>query len=212
VKHIIYENSSAQLREAEAFFVSDQYGTTLESYVQIGLKNKRYTCLCTNTTFISRILEKSHTSFVVKFMLALVEISFAKFTNTVKLKQKLKSVLLSHGNYRLVSKKFENRVDASLVHLATLCPNLKLLAIREILSAGTLLKVAEICSARKDSFRFFVRKNFVLLQLDRSRYEFSNVCAKNIGKLTYENVWAKIEEILGEKSMPLTDNRYLHLL
>jgi len=49
---------------------------------------------------------------------------------------------------------------------------LTLLAIREILSAGTLLKVAEICSATKDTFRFIVRKNPILLQLDHSKYEF----------------------------------------
>ncbi|XP_054162350.1 uncharacterized protein LOC128960302 [Oppia nitens] len=117
--------------------------------------------------------------------------------------------LAFHGLPRYhMSNKFSQRADTSLVLLSQMCPNLKTLIIRELISTATLLVI--ITSAQQLT-QFIVRKNAIIKRFDwKQQTDWSDHYYQWIkyNSTSYERTFDEISKIMGKKWLPLTDDEF----
>ncbi|CAG2176552.1 unnamed protein product [Oppiella nova] len=117
--------------------------------------------------------------------------------------------LAFHGLPRFhLPQRFAQRSDSSLVLLCQMCPNLRTLIIRELISTATLLVIG---SNAQNLSRFVVRKNGIIKRFDwKQQTEWSDeyYLWLKTNSTSYERTFSEISKILGKKWEPLTDEEF----
>lgn len=114
---------------------------------------------------------------------------------------------------RFRSRTFHDRADTALILLVRSCLNLQIVGIRERLSTATVLYAAHLCSYKK--FLLCVRRNALIKKSDwpynsgewsTEFYDWLKTTARD-----YDATDREITKLLCERSVPMTDNEYVHI-